>query len=87
MKCRECTQAEANPMRDGFTAHCRSCEARALASVGAHVESAERGAITPQYRAALERFFGDDWKQGHQQVKAWGQRITEAAARKKARAA
>lgn len=86
MSCRACRDAERDPMRDDFIAHCRGCEARALASVGAHVESQEIGAMTPHYRSTLERFFGDDWKQGHELVKAWADRITAANARQKARA-
>ena len=84
MTCKDCRDAESNPVRDGFTARCRGCEARALASIGAHIESQELGSMTPHYRATLERVFGADWKQGAEQVKAWAQRITEAAARRKA---
>lgn len=85
MTCKECTDAEADPTRDGFKTHCRSCEARALASIGAHIESSELRAITPQYRATLERIFGEDWKAGHELVRTWGQRIAAAAALRKPR--
>lgn len=88
MTCKHCRDAEEqdDPTRDPFTAHCRSCKARALASIGAHVESQEMGAITPHYRSVLERIFGDDWKQGHELVRTWGRRITAAATRQKVRA-
>lgn len=86
MNCRECLLAESDPSRDGFVPRCRSCEARALASIGAHIESKEVGVMTPHYRATLERVFGADWKQGADLVKTWGQRIAAVSARKKARA-
>lgn len=86
MTCKNCRDAEDDPTRDGFTARCRGCEARALASIGAHIESLEAGAITPHYRATLERIFGSDWKHGHDLVRKWGSRIASVAARRKARA-
>lgn len=86
MTCRECIDAERDPTRDGFMARCRSCEARALASIGAHIESAEKGVMTPHYRAKLERVFGADWKQGAELVKTWASRITAASVQRKVRA-
>ena len=86
MSCRYCTEAKSNPTRDGFAKGCRSCEARALASIGAHIESQDLGVITPHYRATLERVFGAEWKQGGELVKTWGQCITAASTRTKARA-
>lgn len=85
MTCRDCADAEADPTRDGFTAHCRSCEARAIASIGAHVESMQAKSITPHYRAVLEKVFGESWKDGHALVTAWAKKITAAGARQNAR--
>lgn len=86
MSCRACTAAERHPRSDVLASGCMSCEARALASIGSHIESVEINVITPQYRSTLERVFGDRWRQGHELVKTWGQRISEATAREKARA-
>ena len=56
MKCEACTTSEADPLNDAhWQAGCIGCEARALASIGAHVESLDRRALTPAYRSALER--------------------------------
>ena len=87
MVCKACSDAERDPTRDEFRPRCRGCEARALASIGAHVESLELRTLTPQYRATLERIFGAEWQEGHQLVRDWGQRITSAATQRKARAA
>lgn len=86
MTCKDCRDAESNPVRDGFTARCRGCEARALASIGAHIESQELGSMTPHYRATLERVFGSEWKHGAELVKQWAGRIAQASAARKARA-
>lgn len=79
MSCKACTDAMREPTRDEFHRGCRSCEARALASLGAHVESLERRCITPEYRSTLEALFGDGWQEGHRLVKLWAQRITSAS--------
>lgn len=85
MTCKDCRDAESDPTRDGFTARCRGCEARALASIGAHIESHELRTITPHFRATLERVFGADWKHGAELVKQWAGRIAQASASRKAR--
>jgi len=86
MKCQSCARAEHDPMRDDFARGCMSCEARALASLGAHVESLERRCITPEYRSTLEALFGDAWKDGHELVKLWAQRITSASVARREKA-
>lgn len=86
MSCRSCADTEREPLLDLFSKGCMSCEARALASIGAHVESAEAGSITPRYREVLEKVFGDRWMQGHELVRKWAERITQAAARDRAKA-
>lgn len=76
MMCPACAAAQSTPNRDGFEQDCISCKARALAVTGAHLESAERGGITPQYRASLEMMFGaDKWREGHEMVKGWATKI------------
>jgi hypothetical protein len=83
MACRACVAAERTPNKDGFEQDCRGCKARALAATGAHVESAERGGITPQYRAALEKLFGAEaWREGHEMVKAWASKLRAAKGRR-----
>jgi hypothetical protein len=69
--CPACAAAESTPNRDGLERDCRGCTARALAATGAHLESEQRGGITPQYRAALEKLFGAGWREGHELVKGW----------------
>lgn len=86
MSCKACELAERDPRKDMLHKGCMSCEARALASIGAHVESAEAGAITPRFRAVLERLFGEDWKQGHELVRKWAKRIAEISAQERAQA-
>jgi hypothetical protein len=79
MACPACTAAESTPNRDGFRDGCRGCTARALAVTGAHLESAERGGITAQYRAALEKLFGAQaWREGHEMVKGWASKLRAA---------
>jgi len=85
MSCRACTDALADPRRDDYAARCDGCLARALAAIGGHIESVEAGAVTPQYRRALEKLFGDRWRAGDAEVRVWGDRIT--AARRRAEAA
>lgn len=86
MTCRACTDAMREPTRDEFRRGCRSCEARALASIGAHVESLELRCITPQYRATLEALFGERWEEGHRLVRHWGAKIASCATHKRVRA-
>lgn len=86
MHCRACARAEHDPTRDDFARGCMSCEARALASLGAHVESLERRCVTPQYRATLEALFGERWEEGHRLVRHWGAKIASCATHKRVRA-
>jgi len=87
MTCESCRLAETEPTRYGFENGCRSCSARALAAIGAHTESLERKALTADYRSALEKLFGEQWRDGHELVKVWGGRIRSMAASQQARAA
>ena len=84
MTCGACERAQANPARDDYTSGCESCQARALAAIGAHIESQALGSVTPAFRDALERVFGDGWKAHAAAVRDWGQRI--GAYRRRAKA-
>ena len=75
MTCADCQAAESAPRSDAFTAGCMSCSARALAAIGAHLESAEQKRMTIHYISVLKSMFGDGWKQGAEMVKAWGEKI------------
>jgi hypothetical protein len=85
MICDDCEDARrGNPRSNAFTASCYSCNGRAFASIGAHLESQAAGAMTADYRAALEKVFGAAWADGHRQVKAWASRIDSYTASRKA---
>jgi len=82
MTCRSCASAEQQPDLDEFSSGCMSCSGRALAVTGAHLESLALGAITAAYRGALEKIFGADrWRQGHELVKGWGEKLKGARRR------
>lgn len=61
----------------GYTNGCPECSARALAGSPEYFDASQANAITPRYRAALQRVFGGDWKAGHGRVQDWAQRINE----------
>jgi hypothetical protein len=71
MICPACTQYASNPSSGAYRAGCTECATRSLALSPAFFESQRQGAITKQYRAALERAFAGDWRRGHEVVKAW----------------
>lgn len=73
--CSACTTALRTPRINEFTMGCGSCKARALAGTGAHLESAEAGKLTAQYRGALDALFGEGWRAGADEVKAWAGRM------------
>lgn len=57
-----------------------------LAHSPAMAESAKAEALLPAYRSALQHLFGEDWKEGHERVKKWAERLNprQAAAPKDA---
>jgi hypothetical protein len=85
MTCLACSRAQSDPTRDDYAARCDGCLARAMAALGGHVESVEAGAVTPRYRRALEKLFGERWRDMDAEVRSWGDLIT--AARRRAVAA
>ena len=87
MSCTHCERAKADPSCILGSRDCKGCVARCLANLGSHVESEERGAITPDYRATLERLYGNAWALGHEKVKEWAGRLRAVAAAAKTGAA
>lgn len=77
MTCRHCEAAERNPHSGLYSSHCDGCKARAIANGTELWEASRDGQITPRYRAALEKVFGERWKQGHERVKHWLNRSTK----------
>lgn len=75
--CSSCSAAMTAPRSNEFAVGCTSCCARALAAIGAHQESQTLGRLTGQYEGALKTLFGDDYKDGHEQTKAWASRIAQ----------
>lgn len=69
--CQACEAAERSPNTGLYNAHCDGCKARAIARGTELWEASLAGKITPRYRDALERVFGERWRQGHDMVKRW----------------
>lgn len=83
MSCRSCDLCLKDPRANEYTPRCFSCEARAVAAIGAHIESQALKVMTPHYRGVLEKIFGDRWKEGGAEVKNWGARIDASTKHKK----
>lgn len=81
MTCQACTEAERDPTRDEFSNFCASCDARALAATGAHLASRAAGRMTPEYRDALGKVFGEAWREGHEAVREWAGKMQQGKAR------
>lgn len=75
MSCHDCTQAKTTKYWPIFQSECRGCKVRALASGPLHFTAMKAKTITPSYKAALRAVFGDDWRAGHDEVKAEHARI------------
>lgn len=73
--CEPCTRAEANPRSGIYQTGCKECESRMLAHSPAMAESAKAEALLPAYRSALQHLFGEDWKEGHERVKRWAEKL------------
>jgi len=80
MKCPNCDRAAARADWPGYTANCRGCMARGIANGPEFWRSRQDGSLRPEYVAALRTIWGDDWKDGHEAVKAAAARL--AALRK-----
>jgi hypothetical protein len=75
--CETCAHAEINPRTGLFNAGCLECTTRHIAHLPVFAECQHAGRLTEPYMASLKRVFGDDWKAGHESVKAWAKRIKE----------
>lgn len=73
--CDACAIAKVNPRAGRFNAGCDECTARAIAQEPEFFECVAAEAITPRYRARLQRWFGGRWKEGHEMVKQAAHRI------------
>lgn len=73
MSCEACAQARENRWCGMYRAACDGCTARALSQSPMYHEAAQAEAMTPAYRDALQRAFGDRWREGHAMVKEWAQ--------------
>ena len=83
MTCPACQRAERNPHTNEWGSNCQRCEARALALMGAHLESEAAKRITREFQTTLTRLFGADWKKGAEMVKEWAGRVRRANAKGK----
>lgn len=78
MDCESCASADANPLSPLYAASCSECQARSLAHSPQRFDAIQAGVITPDYRSALQRTFGEAWKEGAAKVKAWAEKIDAA---------
>lgn len=76
--CTACADAALDPHTGSYQASCDECAARALANGPLFYEAAASDTLTPAYRSALQRVFGEAWKNGHWRVKHWAQQIQNA---------
>jgi hypothetical protein len=75
MNCAACEKAKHSADSPFYQASCRGCAVRGLAiSIGFH-QSEKAGTLDNSYRHGLMALFGDDWRRGHEDVKAEAARI------------
>jgi len=75
MTCADCQAAQANPHHATFAGSCDDCAARMLAHSHEAREARSLGQVTPSYRRALGNAFGSAWREGHERVRQWAQRL------------
>lgn len=71
MTCTYCDEAKKRPHVGMYNSWCRSCKARALCQSPTFHEAIQSNTITPAYRHALQVYWGEQWKAGHEETKAW----------------
>lgn len=71
MTCPSCEAAIQNPASGLLHAGCPGCMACSLAKGPEWAAARAASAMPPQYRTALQRVFGKDWREGHERVKHW----------------
>lgn len=77
MTCPNCTKAAVRADWPGYTANCRECLARGIANGPEFWRSRQDGTLRPEYKAALQTIWGDDWKAGHEAVKRAAARLLD----------
>lgn len=78
--CPSCAKAEKVPDYPMYQAACKGCAVRAIAQGPQFHASGVDGALSASYRKALAGIFGDDWRAGHELVKAAAKHIRDAKA-------
>ncbi|WP_225784472.1 hypothetical protein [Xenophilus sp. Marseille-Q4582] len=76
--CDYCDRAQAEADWPLYRAQCVGCAVRALAQGPLFHAAGVEGSIAAPYRKALAQVFGDDWRNGHERVKAEHARIKAA---------
>lgn len=72
MNCPACELAKQGQLTGKFHADCDGCKVRAVASGRELFQAQMAGHITPEYRALLIKFFGEErWLAFHDRVKRW----------------
>lgn len=77
MICPACESAEQNPHSGLYQSECEGCKIRAIAQGKELFNASKAGKITPEYKQALQRMFGDDWEAAHLRVRAWREKQKE----------
>ena len=80
MTCRYCQETALEPLRDHFTAGCRSCSARAVAVVGDR-PALLTDPLPSDQRQILEHVFGAAWSEQLLEVRRWISAIRQAEVR------
>jgi len=78
MTCPNCTEAARRPEWPGYTAACKGCAARGIANGPEFHRSRKDGSLTPSYTSALYSIWGEDWRAGHEAVKAAAEKLRQA---------
>ena len=78
--CDYCAKAQAVPDFPMYRNGCQGCAVRAIAQGPQFHASGVDGQLSASYRKALAGIFGDDWRKGHDLVKAEAKRIRESRA-------
>lgn len=84
MDCKACTAAMTSPRIDRWANGCPSCQARALAVIGSHIDETPGQPISKKFRRVVQELFGENWKAGAQQVKEWASVIRRHEASQRA---
>ena len=80
MTCTYCEKADRQPDYPLYQANCKGCVVRAFACGYPFWQSKRDSALSPAYMSALKAAFGDQWKDGHEQVKAFAAKKREQGA-------